>query len=134
MARLDASADLGDISSQDIINSRDMEKIIDELEDIEGAAKDEDEPGEPLTEEQAEVLKALRAVRDECGSEWRHGVTYIRESYWKEYAQELADDIGAIPKDTGWPVSYIDWDAAADALLQDYSTTDIGGVDFHYRD
>ena len=133
MATLDIDGTIGDIASNDIIDSRDMEALITELEDIEEAAKDEDTPGEPLTEDQAEMLEALREVREACGREWVHGVTYIRDSYWTDYAQELAEDIGAIPKALAWPACHIDWEAAADALRQDYSTTEIGGVDFHYR-
>jgi antirestriction protein len=37
----------------------------------------------------------------------------------KDYAEELADDIGAIPDDLSWPLTHIDWDAAARDLEYD---------------
>ena len=82
----------------------------------------------------AALLKALRETRDCCGREWIHGVQFIRDSYFEDHARELADDIGAIDKDAKWPCSCIDWEEAADQLKQDYSTTEIGGISFHYRD
>ena len=53
--------------------------------------------------------------------------TLIAESYFETYAQELAEDIGAIPSDLQWPVRHIDWEAAADELSQDYSEFDFDG-------
>lgn len=37
-----------------------------------------------------------------------------------EFAQELADQIDAIPEDLPWPISCIDWDHAARELMYDY--------------
>lgn len=51
----------------------------------------------------------------------------FREAYqgeWdsrEDFAQELAEDIGAIPDDAAWPNSYIDWERAARDLFMDYS-------------
>lgn len=59
--------------------------------------------------------------------------TLIADDYFKEYAQELADDIGAVDKDLGWPGSFIDWDAAADALRQDYTSVTYDGDDYLVR-
>jgi hypothetical protein len=68
--------------------------------------------------------------------EWRgswYPVTLIRESYFREYAEELAEDIGAVVSDAKWPNNHIDWDAAADELLTDYSAVLFDGVEYYYR-
>jgi hypothetical protein len=57
----------------------------------------------------------------------------IRESYFTEYAQQMAEDIGAISKDSAWPACHIDWDEAADALKIDYTSVDFDGVTYYYR-
>lgn len=66
-------------------------------------------------------------------SEWESGETLIPESEFTEYAQQLAEDIGAISSDAQWPLSYIDWERAADALRMDYSVIEIDGTDYLYR-
>ncbi|KKK55784.1 hypothetical protein LCGC14_3071100, partial [marine sediment metagenome] len=45
----------------------------------------------------------------------------------------LAEDIGAIAKDTSWPATSIDWEAAANELLIDYSSVDFDGVTYYFR-
>jgi hypothetical protein len=86
--------------------------------------------------EGAEELKALKALADEAegyAADWRHGETLIRDSYFERYAQELAEETGAIDRKAGWPNNFIDWEAAADALKMDYTSVDFGGVDYWVR-
>lgn len=51
----------------------------------------------------------------------------IEEAYQGQYksdedfAQEMADQLGAIDKDLAWPHSCIDWENAARELMYDYS-------------
>lgn len=80
-------------------------------------------------------LKELKELAADCSdySDWKHGVTLIRDSYFKEYAQEFADDIGAIDKDAGWPNDCIDWERAARELQMDYTSVEWGGVTYWYR-
>ena len=49
-------------------------------------------------EDEAEELKALKALQDEAESQsdWTYGATLIKDSYFETYAQDLAEDIGAI--------------------------------------
>lgn len=77
-------------------------------------------------------LKALKALAEEGeGSPgWTHGETLIRDSYFEEYAQQLAEDIGAINRDASWPNDCIDWEKAADALKMDYFSVDFDGVEY----
>ncbi len=80
-------------------------------------------------------LANLEALASECQGygDWSHGDTLIRESYFTEYAQQLAEDVGAIPDDAKWPCNCIDWEKAAQELQQDYSTVDFDGVPYYVR-
>lgn len=85
---------------------------------------------------EGQELAALKALADEAegyAADWRHGETLIRDSYFEQYARELAEDIGAIKGNEAWPLSYIDWSAAADALKQDYTSVDFDGVTYWIR-
>lgn len=66
-------------------------------------------------------------------SDYWYPVTLIRDSYFEQYARDLAEDIGAIPDDAQWPCTCIDWEQAARELQQDYTTIDFDGVDYWTR-
>ena len=114
----------------DVIDSRDALARFEELDEQHTAATDPDAlfPGEPLdADEQAEresLATLLQEVENAAGEEARYGVTIIADSYFTMYAQQLADDLGAVPSDAGWPTAYIDWEAAAAALQVDYANID----------
>lgn len=125
----------------DILDSRDVEERITELEE----ARDADlEPGAELTEEQrkawdtseeGEELAALLALREEAEgySDWQHGATLIRDSWFIEYAKQYADDIGRVEGAASWPYNHIDWEAAAEDLQQDYTSVEFDGVVYWVR-
>lgn len=79
------------------------------------------------------ALKTLDADGSEYASDWRHGETLIHESYFKTYAEELANDIGAIDSKAGWPLNCIDWGEAAEQLKFDYAAVDFHGDTFYIR-
>ena len=106
----------------DIMDSRDLEARLDELI--------ADGPGQDL--DLIQERRMIRELRDESGSEWRYGIVFIHESYFEDYARELAEDMGAVNKDRGWPNSYIDWEAAAEALMVDYTVAEIDGYTYYY--
>lgn len=108
-----------------ILDSRDL---IAELDEYDNAIEAGDEPD--IHPERAE---AIRELADEGIEDWTFGATLIHESYFKTYAQELAEDIGAIDRDAAWPLSYIDWDAAADALKMDYTAVTFDGETYYVR-
>jgi hypothetical protein len=85
MGRFDT---LDDATAEDVLDSRDLEELIDDLEEQEAEAEESD--GEF---EHADDLEALRDLREEVGSEWRHGVTLVSDDHWQEYAEEMAGDI-----------------------------------------
>lgn len=125
-------------NSEDMIDVRDVISRVEELESIEGI--EEDIEGPDQTDDQVELV-TLRDLLDELrgnggDEEWRgswYPVTLIRDTYFKTYAEELAEDIGAINADASWPNSCIDWDQAASELQMDYTSTEFDGVTYWYR-
>jgi len=85
--------------------------------------------------EEAQELKDLLALQDgaEGYSDWRDGATLIRDSYFEDYAQEFAEDIGAINANASWPNSCIDWAQAASELQMDYTSVEFGDVTYWVR-
>jgi uncharacterized protein YlaI len=148
-------------NSDDVIDSRDIIERIKELErpldtwtcpecgneittdirneDQKGHADDCDFEGEPLDgldTDDREELRTLLALQEDAEGycdDWKYGASLIRDSYFREYAEELADDIGAIDRNATWPLNHIDWDAAADELKQDYTEVDYDGVSYWVR-
>jgi hypothetical protein len=116
---------------QDIIDSRDVDSRIEELEAERDAAA---EAGTDFVD--GEELAALVAFRDEAAGyapEWLYGCPLIRDSYFKDYAQELAEDVGALKSAEEWPYTCIDWDKAARDLQADYSSAELDGVTYWFR-
>lgn len=89
-----------------------------------------------LTDEHEELLR-LRALVEEidntAGDNSRDGVGLIRDSYFEDYARDLHEDINGRDAKSGWPYDYIDWEAASEALQQDYSVVDFDGVTYWVR-
>ena len=139
--------ELDDILRDEMFDSREVIERADELE--ESATEDPSEFGctycqegsmpdgelTSLCADHADELRALRRIIAECEgvADWPYGETFIREDYFTDYARQLADDIGAVNADAQWPTSYIDWDAAADALRQDYTEFRIEGTSYYAR-
>jgi predicted nucleic acid-binding Zn-ribbon protein len=145
-------------NSDDIIDSRDVIKKIEELEsDLEDVEEEietlKDEMREAETEdEEADLESQLEdkiaeadEIRDELKPlldlqreaegycEWRDGAALIRDSYFKEYAEQYADDVGAINREAHWPNCHIDWEAAAEDLKSDFTSVDFEGVTYWIR-
>jgi hypothetical protein len=150
---------------QDIIDSRDVDSRIEELEAEQAALLDaldeartaseeaqrdgrDDVHAEEVTAAQAALdawnddddtggeLARLTALRDEAAGyapDWQYGCTLIRDSYFKDYAQELAEDVGALKSAEEWPYTCIDWDKAAKELQADYSSAELDGVTYWFR-
>lgn len=114
-------------NSDDVIDSRDVIERIKELEEI-------IDDGSP-THAEKEELQALKKLESEAeGSpDWEYGETLVRDSYFEDYAEELARDTGSVDDNAKWPMNHIDWEAAADELKQDYTSVDFDGVDYWIR-
>lgn len=122
---------------EDIIDSRDVIDRIDELSDERDAFLDDDESNLPEWDNtpEAEELKTLLALQDECEgySDWKYGVTLIREDYFTEYAEDLVKDLGELPKDLpSYIENNIDWDGVAEDLKYDYTSVDFDGVEYYF--
>jgi len=113
--------------------------VDDESEATQDAARDNEAARQALAEwdeENKAELTALKALAEEAeddAPDWHHGETLIRDSYFRGYAQELAEDIGAIDPKAGWPLHCIDWDQAARELQMDYTAVDFDGVTYWIR-
>jgi hypothetical protein len=124
-----------DDGTPEIIDSRDLIARADEIEAANDAADDgeDDDRDQDARDEETELLAAIRELADQGIEDWEDGATLIREDYFKTYAQEFAEDIGAMPDANAWPGSYIDWDRAADALAMDYTSVTFLGTDYYVR-
>lgn len=132
-------------NTEDVIDSRDVIARIEELraswaeatgddpDDYASLSTDDLRAG--LSDDEAEELTALQelASEGETLSDWVHGETLIRDSYFTEYAQELAEDIGAIGSGNQWPLYCIDWERAARELQMDYTPIEFDGVTYWAR-
>ena len=98
----------------------DVRAVIARYEAIEGSSEEEE------IEERSELDNLLSNLKG-------NPLTLIADDYFETYAQELAEDIGAIGRDASWPLSYIDWTAAADALKLDYFVVEFAGQDYWTR-
>lgn len=130
---------MSDISnSADIIDVRD---IIERFEELEEGTHDGD--GNQLTldgddaSEFSTLTELLHELEGYGGDEqWRgdwYPVTLIRDSYFEEYAQELAEDIGSVTGSEQWPHNCIDWERAARELQMDYTSVEYDGITYWYR-
>jgi len=120
-------------NGQDVIDSRD---VIEHIETLESEREGATAPTDWDDSENGEELKALKALAGEASGyaeDWAYGEALIRDSYFETYAQDLAEDIGAINKDASWPNDCIDWEKAADQLKQDYTEVDFDGVAYWTR-
>lgn len=130
----------------DIIDSRDVIKRIDELQQeqsdvMTGFACVEDMDDETRVAflaweaDYAHELDTLRKLRDEaegCG-DWKYGETLIRDSYFEDYAQELAEDCDMLQEGATWPYTCIDWEKAARELQMHYTSVTFDGVEYWIR-
>lgn len=123
----------------DIIDVRNIIARVEELEaEMQGEIPDGSTWAGSDEESELATLQALLADLQGMGGDeqWRgdwYPVTLVRDSYFKDYAQELADDIGAIPAGASWPCTCIDWDQAARELRMDYSSVEFDGVTYWTR-
>lgn len=81
-----------------------------------------------------EALSDLDSDLDDLESYAYEAEQLILVSEFEEYAEQLAEDIGAIdPHMSGWPLQHIDWKAAAEHLAMDYEEVHFSGHDYYIR-
>lgn len=125
-------------NSDDVIDVRDVIARVEELEGDESIQQDIDNL--ILSDEGQELVGLRELLADLCGyggdEQWRgdwYPITLVRDSYFKEHAQELAEDCGMVNANATWPNNCIDWDKAARELRMDYSSVEFDGVTYWYR-
>jgi len=129
-----------------ILDSRDVITYLAELESHVENVKDDlaawENDGGPRPETDADdldeledTLNKLREFCEECSgyaSDWTYGESLIPEHEFTEYAKQLCEDIGDLPRDLP---SYIviDWESTADNLKVDYTEVDFEGTTYLIR-
>jgi hypothetical protein len=121
-------------NNADIIDSRDVIARIEELEELLRVSDPADSEGDyEQLQEELETLQNFAIDGENNVEDWKYGATLIRDSYFTEYAEQLAGEIGAIDPNAGWPLAHIDWDAAAEALKIDYTEIEFDGETYYAR-
>lgn len=102
--------------------------IVDRIDYLARFEEDADEENPILDEDEVEELRMLRELMEEI----REDAFLICESYFEEYARQLAEDIGAIGGETQWPATCIDWEQAADDLKMGFTSVEFGEYTYYY--
>ncbi len=134
-------------NTDDIIDSRDVIARIEELEErfrcdcdpvgeVHAAecncmadALDSDE------EQELGILRDLAKQGEDYAPDWEYGEVMIADSYFEDYAQELASDVveGYDLTKQVWPFTCIDWTQAARELQMDYTSIQFDGAAYWIR-
>lgn len=115
----------------DYINTTDLEQHIEHLRECIETNEAEEIYIEDEVNQLQKLLDFKTEVVDNLGEEtWNMGTTFVADHHFADYAQEMAESIGAIPVDARWPATHIDWDAAADDLKQDYTEIYLGDTPY----
>lgn len=69
---------------------------------------------------------------EEFDGDW-YPLILVRDSYFTEYTQNLAEECGMVDTDARWPMTCIDWEQAAEELQMDYSNILICDYTYWYR-
>lgn len=134
-------------NSDDMIDVRDVIERFEELEsEREDATTGEDKAADSAaleawdaTDDGAEYANLKSLLDDLNGNggdeQWRgdwYPVGLIRHSYFVDAMEELVKDIGDLPQNIPGYLA-IDWDATAENLRVDYTSTEFDGVEYWYR-
>lgn len=125
-------------NSQDVIDSRDVIARIAELQELESEHNDSLEGGYMWHQENPELaqeLATLKTLAEEASAyttDWEYGETLIRDSYLTDYARELLEDCGDLPKNLHSYIE-IDWEATARNIRMYYTPVDFDGVTYWVR-
>lgn len=138
ISNLDDTIDVRDIIAR-------VEELREERDDLQlaldGGSQEDVNALDAWETENAEELAELESLLDDLNGmggdeQWEgdwYPVTLIRDSYFQDYAQELAEDCGMIDTNAKWPMTCIDWEKAARELQWDYSSVEVNGVTYWTR-
>jgi hypothetical protein len=126
-------------NSADVLDSRDIIARIEELQNERDCLIEADEeagienPGAGfMNGEELATLEAVAKEGADYASDWEYGAALIRDSYFTEYAQELLEDCGDLPRDLPAYIA-IDWDATARNIQADYTSIEFDGITYWIR-
>lgn len=138
ISNLDDTIDVRDIIAR-------VEELREERDDLQtaldgGSQEDVNALAEWETDN-AEELAELESLLDDLNGmggdeQWEgdwYPVTLIRDSYFQDYAQELAEECCMIDTNAKWPMTCIDWEKAARELQWGYSSVAVNGVTYWTR-
>lgn len=133
----------------DTIDVRDIIALVEELREerdylqlaLDGGSQEDVNALAEWETDNAEELAELESLLDDLNGmggdeQWEgdwYPVTLIRDSYFQDYAQELAEECGMIDINAKWPMTCIDWGQAARELQWDYSSVEVNGVTYWTR-
>ena len=138
-----------DYNGDDTLDSRELAELLTEMASDRADLVDAAEEWEQTDEEQEAAKRALADWDDEHGeqykaleefcneaeqycSDWHHGATLILDEHWADYAQQLVEDVGDIPRNMPTYV-VVDWEATADNLKADYTAVEWGAYTYWVR-
>lgn len=136
-----------DYNGDDTIDSRELAELLTEMAQDRADLVDavDDEPSDTKENAQAELDawddehgEEYAALEEFCNeaeqycSDWHHGATLILDEHWADYAQQLVEDVGDIPRNMPTYV-VIDWEATADNLKADYTAVEWGAYTYWVR-
>ena len=120
----------------DLSNIIDLRDLTDRADELRTMRDDGEIRHEEITELE-QIEKVLAELEGEGGDHDWEGAWYpgslIRDSHFRDYAREMAEDVGAVDPQAKWPMNCIDWHQAARELQMDYSSIEIEGVTYWYR-
>ena len=136
-------------NTDDLIDVRDIIARVEELREerddlqlaLDGGSQEDVNALAEWETDNAEELAELESLLDDLNGmggdeQWEgdwYPVALIRDSYFQDYAQELAEECGMIDTNAKWPMTCIDWEQAARELQWDYSSVEVNGVTYWTR-
>lgn len=116
--------------SDDIIDVRDIIARIEELADMPVRDKEARTEYNSLKKIMSE-LATVGGGDEEYNGDW-YPLTLIADSYFTDYARELLEDVGDLPRDLPSYIE-IDWNATARNIRVDYTPVTIEGSTYWTR-
>ena len=114
------------------IDTRDLDSRRDELkDDIEEYLASSGDFSDQIRDAEEEI-EEIDTIEGYC-PDFYYGETLIPVDEFEEYAQQFAEDIGAIGDDNQWPLYCIDWERAASDLAMDYTEVEYQGESYYVR-
>jgi hypothetical protein len=112
-------------NTDNVIDSRD---VLDRIEELEFEA----ERTEAENNELALLQKFIEDASRYSAERARHGFSLIHDDYFQEYAIELCQECGDLPRNIPSYIE-IDWEATAKNIQQDYAAVNFDGETYWVR-